>query len=181
MVGGKVALNDDCCCATGCTCPREVTEISGFTMVVTVTSTSFPGCTSTATWVRIDSDVTFSDEDPKQFKLYLANCEFGRGQIFWEDNRFTPSISTFCVGGGLAGSLTFNGCCTFFTDSDGVVTITLNFFASEDGSGCVATLGDTDYTMDVCDLSDLLGTLSVHNTCVSGGVTYTVDGSVTWF
>lgn len=197
MVGGKVALSDDCCC--GCTCPREVTEISGFTMSFSshyigdgVTSCPEDQCSDTETWTRIDSDVAFSA--PHQFKLYLNNCDSG-GEIVYEDNRTSSPIAFDCFGTNefvpVHGSFVYGsnapntgGCCNFVTVGEDVL-YTMDFFAEGDNlcSNCVAELGDTEITgLTICDMSSLIGTYTAGNECIDGfGGQWIITSTLEWF
>lgn len=182
-----------------CDCPREVSEISGFTMSFTahyvgdgVTSCPEDECSDTQTWTRIDSAESFSA--PHQFKLYLNNCESG-GEIVYEDNRSSSPISFDCFGSNefvpVHGSFVYGsnspntgGCCNFVTVGNDVF-YTMDFFAEGDNlcSNCVAELGDTEIAgLTICDMSALIGVYSVENECVDefGGV-WTITAQLEWF
>lgn len=181
-----------------CTCPREVSEISGFTMSFTatyigdgVTSCEADTCSATQTWTRIDSDESFSA--PHQFKLYLDNCGAG-GQIFYEDNREFSPIGFDCLGGNefpLHGSFVYGanspntgGCCNFITTGD-TVFYNMDFFAEGDNlcSFCVAELGDTEIEgLTICDMSSLIGEYPISRECedMFGGI-WQIDALLEWF
>jgi len=184
MVGGKVAMSDDCCCQQECTCPRDVTEISSFTMSGSVHYVNVGFgidhfCSFTQTWTRIDQAAAFSA--PHQFKLYTEDNP-GGCEIVYEDNR-TTDLTVECFD----GSFTTHGSIVWTANLAGIINtppqVTFGFFAEGDNvlSNCVATYADVVIPLDNCDLSNLLGDyIATAGPCTDGdGGTWDILGQIT--
>lgn len=195
MVAGKVALNDNCCCGGGvCTCPRDCDEISGFTISGSALYDNpgfgiFEQCSYSETWTRINQATSFSA--PHQFKFYTEQCDRATGGVLvYDDNRSVSPISTDCFSSGatpthaslvLAASGPPNsGGWIAIVGAPGAQSFVLSFFAEGDNaaSNCVADWNDETVNLNQCDLSSLISTRTVSNTCVDGfSGTWTINGS----
>lgn len=167
-----------------CECPRDVTEISGFTMsgdarYVNVGLGIDQSCSYTETWTRINQADSFSA--PHQFKLYTTEaCE-----IVYEDNR-EHDLFVECFD----GTFTTHASIVWTANLAGVINtppqVTFGFFAQGDNlfSDCTATYADVVIPLDDnCDLSVLLGDRTVSNNCGpdGDGGTWEVNGQISIF